>query len=227
MATVQSAADKKKGVGCIVFVILAVLVIYYFNNKPAVNAETPIESLSSSATKSSTEKYTQQELDEFSNNCKSVQTSVGSLSDVKDMQSCNFLMGELSFNWNRIYGSLVEAKIDSSKFPFKSQESAIKALAVYQKKMFPKFRKAFAVHASELLWEHDCKAIIGGSNNDELILTGNYFLPNANKKSTYELLADKLKRFRFKRLTFKWFESYDESTYYDLKPEKDETYYSE
>jgi hypothetical protein len=86
-----------------------------------------------------------------------------------------------------------------------------------QVKAYPVCRKAWAEEVRNKLWEHDIKVSYSGT---AITLTGAYFASNANIKSTYEALSQKLYNLRFKRISFKWYE-YDNAQYYTINSPKD------
>jgi hypothetical protein len=133
----------------------------------------------------------------------------------------------LSEDWNTVKGNIIESKIDSTMFPFKVKDSAIKYLEKYQLKAFPLLRKAFCRESDKKLWIEDCHAYISGDDDEFITLTGNYFLPNANKQSTYNTLLPQLQRLRFKMLVFRWFKGYSgEPTGYQIKSDFDDDWFT-
>ncbi len=87
-----------------------------------------------------------------------------------------------------------------------------------QVKLFPKYRKAYANEIKNKLWENNIKVSI---QNKTLTLTGGTFASNKNKKDAFDVMHPIIKRYRFKRINFKWYEYDDEYTYWTIDSQSD------
>lgn len=170
------------------------------------------------------EKYTSDEIEDYKNQVRNVikQCKEIQINDNESLDDIQIQLQTISSFWNSIEGNIIEAKIDSTTFPFKTQDSAINILKKYQKKYFPKLRKAFVYQTNKKLWIDDAGAYASGDDNEFITFTGNYFLPNANKQETAETLMHQLQRLRFKMLLFRWFKGDDNPTVYEIKSDWDD-----
>ncbi len=168
------------------------------------------------ATEPSSQKYTQAEYTEFISDFDRIMDSYTSDKKVYLPDDPGEALRKISFQWQLIYGRFIVSKFDSSNTVFfQKKDSARAALIGYQTKMFPKIRESYKEKANKLLWELDCKAQITGKQNEILILSGNHFLPNKNKKQTYDQLKEILTDYRFKVLRFRWHDH--DSDYFDFE----------
>lgn len=169
-------------------------------------------------------KYTLNEISDFKTQFRNVIKNSKEL-QIDNSESFDAIQTQLktiSTYWNSIEGNIIKAKIDSTTFPFKTQDSAINILKKYQKKYFPKLRKAFVYQTNKKLWIDDAGAYVSGDDNEFITLTGNYFLPNAVKQETAQTLMPQLRRLRFKMLLFRWFKGDDNPTAYQIKSDWDD-----
>jgi len=175
--------------------------------------------------KSSTEalpKYTEEEKKSILENMRKVMTDFSSENVVRDLNDAKLQLQRLGIAWYQCYGQLIEAKADSSIWKMKDTASAV--LSLYQTKMFPKYRKAFADETDKKLWIEDCSSFISGDNNDVLNLIGVAFAPNRRKQESYETLLEVLKQYRFKQITFRVFKSSTDITSFDITSNPDNDY---
>jgi len=173
------------------------------------------------------DKYSESEYKEMINECDSIIARYSTEDNISIYSQVKTHLSLLGIYWYNIHGKTVQAKFDSTRTDFFEQrDSAMHVLGRYQEKMFPKYRKLFAKHAAELLWEHDCKAEVIGDKNEILELSGNYFLPNANKKKTFEALQDVAKEMRFKKMRFRWYSSSSDFFDFDINSDSDKSYIS-
>lgn len=167
-------------------------------------------------------KYTEEEKNSIVTDMKKAMADFSAENSVRDLDDAKFQLQRLGLAWYQCYGQLVEAKADSSIWKMKDTATAV--LGKYQKKMFPKYRKAFADETDKKLWIEDCSAYISGDNNDILNLVGVSFAPNRYKQQSYETLLNVLKQYRFKKITFRTFKSSDDVTFYDITSDDDTGY---
>ena len=171
------------------------------------------------------EKYTHKEMEEMLLDFDEVIESFKSPISCASVIMANRQVSLISSAWYKCYGQLAAEKIDSTDQVFISrQQEAVNTLQKYQRVMFPKYRKVFVDYAVQMLWEHDCEAEVSGPNNTLLTLTGNFFLPNKNKKAAYEELNQALKNYRFKKLAFKCYADDDKITRFEIYSDGDEDY---
>jgi hypothetical protein len=169
-------------------------------------------------------KYSNEEKNKIIDEIKKVTVHFSSENNVSDLEDAKFQLRSLGLAWYECYGQLIEAKADSTIWRMK--DSAVKVLSNYQKKMFPKYRKAFTEDSNKKLWIEDCSVFISGDYYDEYNLVGLAFAPNRFKQESYETLLNVLKLYRFKKLTFRTFNSSDNITSYDIKSDDDTNYIS-
>jgi virulence-associated protein VapD len=167
-------------------------------------------------------KYTQEEKSSILEDMKKVIAGFSTENSVRDLDDTKSQLQRLGFAWYQCYGTLVEAKADSTIWKMKDTATAV--LGKYQKKMFPKYRKAFAEETNKKLWIEDCSAYISGDNNEILNLVGVSFAPNRYKQESYETLQTVLKQYRFKKITFRAFKNSDDITFYDITSDEDTGY---
>ncbi len=167
-------------------------------------------------------KYTEEEKSSIIADMKKVMSDFSTENSVSDLDDAKLQLQRLGLAWYQCYGQLVEAKADSSIWKMKDTVTAV--LGKYQKKMFPKYRKALADETDKKLWIEDCTAFISGENNDILNLIGIAFAPNRYKQQSYETLQNVLKQYRFKKITFRAFKSSSEITSYDITSDEDTGY---
>lgn len=214
----QIRANQKKAI-----VVIAAIGVFIFasmaiiNNKPK-EPNTIIEQQNQPPIKP-VEKYTVTERQALIKSFDSVQTEYKIIKPVSTLDDAKNDMHSLGLAYLTI-GEIIEQKADSDLI--KRYAATEKVLANYQKKMFPKYRKAFAIEAKKLLWEDDCEADVGGEQNETLYLYGNYFLPNRNKKETMDQLDKILKEYRFKTVRFKWLASSSDFTDFNINSESDD-----
>ncbi len=169
-------------------------------------------------------KYTEEEKSAILADMKKVIVNFSTENSVQDLDDAKIQVQRLGIAWYQSYGQLVEAKADSAIW--KMKDTANSVLGKYQKKMFPKYRKAFADETDKKLWLEDCSAFLSGDNNEVLNLVGIAFAPNRNKQESYETLQKVLKQYRFKKITFRTFKSSSEITTYDITSDDDTGYVS-
>lgn len=92
-----------------------------------------------------------------------------------------------------------------------------KELVKFQTKNFPKARKEYFNHVKNALWEKDIEVKMSGKN---ITYIGHMFVRNKVIKDTYLEILPELKKLRFKRVSFMWFDG-SESTYWDIDSKED------
>lgn len=92
-----------------------------------------------------------------------------------------------------------------------------KELVKFQTKNFPKARKEYFNHVNNALWEKDIEVKMSGKN---ITYIGHMFVRNKVIKDTYLEILPELKKLRFKRVSFMWFDG-SESTYWDIDSKED------
>lgn len=167
-------------------------------------------------------KYTEEEKSSILADMKKVMADFSTENSVRDLDDAKFQLQRLGLAWYQCYGQLVEAKADSTIW--KMKDTATTVLGKYQKKMFPKYRKAFADETDKKLWIEDCSAFISGDNNDIINLIGVAFAPNRYKQQSFETLQKVLKQYRFKKIIFRTFKSSSDITFYDITSDDDKDY---
>lgn len=90
-------------------------------------------------------------------------------------------------------------------------------LISFQKKHFPKARKAYYQNAKNELWEKDIEVSISGKN---LTFTGYMFVQNKVIKDTYSEIQEEISKLRFKTVGFRAFDG-DDKTYWKLNAKDD------
>lgn len=90
-------------------------------------------------------------------------------------------------------------------------------LISFQKKHFPKARKAYYQNAKNELWEKDIEVSISGKN---LTFTGYMFVQNKVIKDTYSEIQEETSKLRFKTVGFRAFDG-DDKTYWELNAKDD------
>lgn len=94
-------------------------------------------------------------------------------------------------------------------------------LPAAQKKAYPSLRKNFVEAIKHTYWRENVEVVSKGSRNTTIEFTGGAFANNATTEDTFKSLQTVLKRLRFKRANFKWYEYDDEYTYYTLDVPED------
>lgn len=92
-----------------------------------------------------------------------------------------------------------------------------KELVKFQTKNFPKARKEYYEHVKNALWEKDIDVKLKGKN---ITYIGHMFVRNKVIKDTYLEILPELKRLRFKRVSFTWYDGGD-ITYWDIDSKND------
>lgn len=92
-----------------------------------------------------------------------------------------------------------------------------KELVKFQTKNFPKARKEYFNHVKNALWEKDIEVKMSGKN---ITYIGHMFVRNKVIKDTYLEILPELKRLRFKRVSFTWYDGGD-ITYWDIDSKND------
>lgn len=92
-----------------------------------------------------------------------------------------------------------------------------KELVKFQTKNFPKARKEYYEHVKNALWEKDIEVKMSGKN---ITYIGHMFVRNKVIKDTYLEILPELKRLRFKRVSFTWYDGGD-ITYWDIDSKND------
>ena len=92
-----------------------------------------------------------------------------------------------------------------------------KELVKFQTKNFPKARKEYYEHVKNALWEKDIEGKMSGKN---IPYIGHMFVRNKVIKDTYLEILPELKRLRFKRVSFTWYDGGD-ITYWDIDSKND------
>ncbi len=92
-----------------------------------------------------------------------------------------------------------------------------KELVKFQTKNFSKARKEYFNHVKNALWEKDIEVKMSGKN---ITYIGHMFVRNKVIKDTYLEILPELKKLRFKRVSFMWFDG-SESTYWDIDSKED------
>lgn len=182
------------------------------------------ESISKNSSEEPPAKYTAEEKSSILDGMKTAMSNFSGEKSVRDLDDAKSQLQSLGFAWYQSYGQLIEAKADSAIW--KLRDSAISVFETYQKKMFPKYRKALAEETDKKLWIEDCSAYISGDNDDILNLVGLTFALNRNKQESYEALQKVLKQYRFKKVTFRTFKSSDDVTVFDITSDDDKAYIS-
>lgn len=91
------------------------------------------------------------------------------------------------------------------------------ALVTFQKRCFPKARKAYYQNAKNELWEKDIDVSISGK---DITFTGYMFVKNKVIKNTYLEIKDEISDLRFNTVGFRAFDG-DDRTYWELNSKKD------
>lgn len=167
------------------------------------------------------EKYTAEEKKNILNDMKKVMVNYSKDNPVRDIEDAKSQIQSLGMAWYLTYGKLIEAKWDEEILRYKDSSNSV--LGKYQRFMFPKYREAFAKEADKKLWIEDCSAFISGENNEVLNLVGVAFAPNRTKQESFDAMQNNLKRYRFKKLTFRTFKS-STPTEYDISSDSDGEY---
>ncbi|MEL6837228.1 MAG: hypothetical protein AAFP77_29755 [Bacteroidota bacterium] len=89
-------------------------------------------------------------------------------------------------------------------------------LPAAQKKAYPVLRKNFVEAIKHTYWRENVEVVLKGNRNTTIEFTGGAFANNATTEDTFKSLQPVLKRLRFKRANFKWYDYDDEYTYYTL-----------
>lgn len=92
-----------------------------------------------------------------------------------------------------------------------------KELVKFQTKNFPKARKEYFNHVKNALWEKDIEVKMNGKN---ITYIGHMFVRNEVIKDTYLEILPELKKLRFKRVSFTWYDGGD-ITYWDIDSKND------
>lgn len=120
------------------------------------------------------------------------------------------------------YEALLLAKktndIDTLK---KLGEKLRKVVRSKQKTNLPIMRRDYGLISKNTLWQEDIEVYTTGSRNQNIYYVGGIFAANRNKQDYYNVLEPVLKRFKFKRVYFKWY-SGDNGIYYTINPEPDD-----
>lgn len=90
-----------------------------------------------------------------------------------------------------------------------------------QERLFPYFRKKLGEIINEKLWINDGAAKTLGSRNQILRFTSAEFAANRNIQDSYNAIIDVLKKYRFKKVEFLWYQYDDNYTYYNIPSLKD------
>lgn len=94
-------------------------------------------------------------------------------------------------------------------------------LVQLQIREFPKMRADYGKLVGSTLWEHDVDVKLFGSGNSTIEFSGAVFAANKNIKDAQTAIQDMLKKLRFDKANYKWFNGADEYNYYTIESKKD------
>lgn len=96
-----------------------------------------------------------------------------------------------------------------------------KAVIKQQIKLFPVMRDRYGPHLRKALWKLDITAKTHGKRFTTVTLTGGTFAANKYKQAFQDGSSTWMKKLRFQKSIYKWYQYDEEYTYYTLKNPKD------
>ena len=136
------------------------------------------------------------------------------VSDIKEEMNRSVPSTGIDFV-NNFFAKLDKFNENVSKYD--KDGSLKKELVKFQTKNFPKARQEYYEHVKNALWEKDIDVKLKGKN---ITYIGHMFVRNKVIKDTYLEILPELKKLRFKRVSFTWYDGGD-ITYWDIDSKND------
>lgn len=96
-----------------------------------------------------------------------------------------------------------------------------KDLSSFQEKYLPILRKEYLEEAKQKVWLEDVKLSWSGKGNTNLLFIGSMFAANQNKQDFMETIQPMMMKYRFKKVSYKWYEYDEDGVTYTINSKED------